>query len=191
MATRKAAFLLLLVLVLACGSASRLFAQTMLRPGDIVEIRLAGVPAQEIQAFSAQYQVDDSGMLNLPYINQVHAAGLPTNQVQAAIEEKLKADGIYTHPSVTVIPIVGGRFVNVGGAVRAPGRVPYTPDLTLMSAVFAAGGPSDFAGDKIRVTRKGEVKVFSRKRLSKYPNEDFPVMPGDQIEVLQGGILGF
>lgn len=185
------AVLLILSLVLA-GAATPLAAQTsLLRPGDVVEIRLAGVPPEEIASFTAQYQVDDSGALNLPYINRVPASGLPIDQVQDAIERKLKADGIYTHPTITVIPMAGARFVHVGGAVRAPGRVPYTPDLTLMTAIFAAGGPSDFAGDKVRVVRKGEARVFSRKRLSQNPKEDFQILPGDQVEMLQGGILGF
>jgi protein involved in polysaccharide export with SLBB domain len=32
------------------------------------------------------------------------------------------------------------RQVSVGGAVKAPQRVAYTPDLTVLSAVNAAGG---------------------------------------------------
>ena len=40
------------------------------------------------------------------------------------------------------------RFVNVGGAVRAPARVPFTEDMTLLAAINAAGGFNDFADQK-------------------------------------------
>ena len=184
----KIALVLILLLI---GCAPRLFAQAPLRPGDTVEIRIAGVPAEEISAFSAQYPIDDAGMINLPYINEIKAAGLQPGALQTAIENKLKSDGIYTQPTVTVIPPVGARFVSVGGQVRSPGRVPYTPDLTLNGALNAAGGASDFAGDKIRLTRSGKATVYSRKQLSRDPGADPKTQPGDQIEVLQGGWLGF
>jgi hypothetical protein len=61
--------------------------------------------------------------------------------------------------------------------------VPYTSDLTLVSTISAAGGPSDFAGDKIRLTRAGKILWFSRKKLDKDPTLDVPIKPGDQIEI--------
>jgi protein involved in polysaccharide export with SLBB domain len=73
----------------------------------------------------------------------------------------------------------------VGGAVRQPQRVPYTPDLTLMSTINAAGGASDFAGDKIRLIRGGKAQFFSRKLLAKDPTLDPRVEPGDQIEIIE------
>jgi protein involved in polysaccharide export with SLBB domain len=72
----------------------------------------------------------------------------------------------------------------VGGQVRAPQRTFWSADMTLMSAINAAGGPAGFAGDKIRLTRKQKVMVFSRKKLLKNPTEDPSLFPGDQIEVL-------
>lgn len=177
----------LLACLLAILFARAGWSQAMLRPGDAVELRLSGVPADESAGFNGVYTIDDSGMINLPYINQVSVGGLPTNQAQTAIEAKLKAEGIYTHPTVTVNPPMGARFVSVGGAVRVPGRVPFTSDLTVLSTVNAAGGPSEFAGDKIRVIRKGKAEVFSRKALTRDPSRDIPIFPGDQIEVLQSG----
>jgi protein involved in polysaccharide export with SLBB domain len=165
---------------------AHVFAQAALRPGDSVEIRLSGVPAEEIQTFSAPYMVDDAGNLNLPYIKQIHAAGLQPNQVEAAIEDKLKSDGIYTHPSITVIPPAGGRFVSIGGAVRSPGRIPYTPDLTVMATINAAGGFNEFANQKvIRFVHDGKVLKVDIRDIRKKPENDIKVSPGDQIEVSQ------
>jgi protein involved in polysaccharide export with SLBB domain len=168
------------------GFARVALGQAVLRPGDTVEIRLAGVPSDEIAAFTAAYVVDDAGMLNLPYIEEVRAGGLPPNQVQTAIESKLKTGGIYTHPTVTVIPPAGARFVNVGGAVRAPGRIPYTSDLTLMSTINAAGGFNDFADQKrIRLVHAGKVQMIDIRKIRKDPSLDPKISPGDQIEVSQ------
>ena len=173
---------LLFILALAPG----LFAQATLRGGDTIEIRLAGVPADEIQSVSAQYTIDDAGMLNLPYINTVKVSGLQPNQAQAAIEQKFKSEQIYTHPTVTIIIQSASRFVNVGGSVRAPGRVPYTPDLTLMSTINAAGGFNDFADQgKIRYVHESKVQVINAKKIRKDPMLDIKVYPGDQIEVPQ------
>jgi polysaccharide export outer membrane protein len=156
-----------------------------LRNGDTVSIRIANVPPEDMQQFDGDYTVDETGMINLPYIGMIKAGGLPPSQVQAAIQNQLVAAGIYTMPTVTVAPPPGARFINVGGQVRAPGRVPYSSDLTVMTTISAAGGPTDFAGDKIRLVRGGKVQFYSRHRLEKDPSKDPPVAPGDQIELME------
>ena len=156
-----------------------------LRPGDTVEIRVANVPPEDVGQFSALYTLDESGMLNLPFIGMIKAGGLPPSQVQVVIQNKLISTGVYVNPTVSVNPPAGGRFISVSGAVRAPQRVQYTSDLTLMTTIAAAGGPSDFAGDAIRLTRGGKVQLFSRKKLQKDPSEDPRIEPGDQIEVVE------
>jgi polysaccharide export outer membrane protein len=156
-----------------------------LRDGDTVEIRIANVPPEDIQQFDGTYNVDESGMINLPYIGMIKAGGLPPSQVQTVIQNQLISAGIYTMPTVTVTPPAGARFISVGGQVRGPGRVPYSSDLTLMTTIAAAGGPSDFAGDRIRLVRGGKVQFYSRKRLEKDPSKDPVVEPGDQIELMQ------
>lgn len=160
-------------------------AQSVLRTGDTVEIRLAGVPSEEMSQFSAPYTVDSKGMLNIPYIGLMKAVGLQASQIQRNIEEKLKADKIYTHPTVTVSTQNFSRFVNIGGpGVRSPQRVPYTADLTVMSAISAAGGFSDFADRKrVRLIRDGKATTMDIRKFLEQPTLDPAVQPGDQIEV--------
>jgi polysaccharide export outer membrane protein len=173
----------LLMLLLA---GPRLLAQAVaLRNGDQVEIHIAGVPLEDQQQFQGTYAVDESGMINVPYIGLIKAGGLAPSQVQTAIQNALVAGQIYTNPTVSVNPPAGARYLSVGGAVRQPGRVQYTSDLTLITTINAAGGPSDFAGDKIRLVRQGKVSMFSRKKLNKDPSQDPAVQPGDQIEILE------
>ena len=156
-----------------------------LRDGDTVDVRIANVPIEDMQQFDGTYTVDETGMVNLPYIGTVKAGGVPPSQLQVTIQNLLIKAGIYTDPTVTVTPPAGMRYISVGGAVRAPGRVQYSSDLTLMTTINAAGGASDFAGDKIRLTRGGKVEFFSRKKLEKNPALDPRIEPGDQIEIVE------
>ncbi len=173
-----------LFLALSLIAAPRLFAQSVaLRNGDSVEIHIAGVPPEDQQQFAGIYTIDENGMVNLPYIGLVKAGGMAPSAVQTAIQNTLITAQIYTNPTITVQPSAGARFINVGGAVRAPGRVQYTSDLTLLTTINAAGGFSDFAGDKIRLVRKGKIQWFSKKKLDKDPSLDPAIQPGDSIEV--------
>lgn len=179
---KKYLFLALSLLAIAPSC----FAQAPLRQGDALEIRLTGVPSEEIQQFTAVYTIDDSGAINLPYIGYQKAVGLLPNQLQAAVEKKLKDDEIYTHPTITVVVQAGQRFISLGGSVRSPGRIPYSADLTLMSAINAAGGFNDFADPKrIRLVHEGKAQVIDTRKIRKDLTLDVKVFPGDQIEVPQ------
>jgi len=154
-----------------------------LRVGDSVDIHIAGVPAEDMQQFGGNYTIDESGMINLPYIGLVKVASLTPSQAQVTIQNALVTAQIYTNPTISVNPANASRFVSVSGSVKQPGRLGYTSDMTVMSAINAAGGKSDFAGDTIRLIRKGQVIKYSFKKLDKYPSMDPPVQPGDQIEM--------
>lgn len=175
----------ILALVLLVAFVAPLHAETPLRSGDTIEIRLSGVDAQFVSEFSGVYTIDEQGNINMPFLGQTKASGMPANQLQAAIEQKLKEGKIYSRPTITVNIPQGNRFVNMSGAVRAPGRVPFQNDFTIMTAIGAAGGPNDYAGDAVYLTREGKKTKYSRKDLSKNPDKDIKVQPGDQIEVRQ------
>jgi polysaccharide export outer membrane protein len=178
-------FLVIAAVALALAGP-RLMAQAVaLRPGDTLDIRIANVPAEDVAQFTGIYTIDESGMVNLPYAGPIKAGGLPASQVQVAIQNKLIADQIYTNPTVIVNPPVG-RSISVSGSVRAPGRIQYSSDLTLLSAISAAGGLGDFGGDLVRLTRGGKVQKYSIKKLKKDPSQDPLIQPGDQIEVVEG-----
>lgn len=157
-----------------------------LRKGDTMEIRLGGVPIEEINQVTGTYVVDTQGYVNMPHIGRILAAGLTQEQLQAAIENTYKAKEIYTNPAITVSVPSQARFVNVGGEVRLPQRVPYTPDLTVASAISAAGGLTEYASQsRIRVTRGNDVVVLDLRKVRKDPSKDIPLEPGDSIEVMR------
>ncbi len=178
--------LLFLILVFVWAMASGAFAQATLRVGDPIDVRVGGVPNEEQVQVNNTYTVDTNGSVNLPYINRVKAAGLTPAQLARSIEQTYRANRIYTNPNITITMQPTARFVNVGGAVRMPARVPFTEDITLLASINAAGGFNDFADQKrVRLLRGNEVKVYDVRQFRRDPSLDVKLQPGDRIEVPQ------
>jgi len=172
--------------VLFLSLAAGAFGQATLRIGDTIEIKIGGVPFEEQAQVNNMYSIDASGSVNLPYINKIRAEGLTPAQLARSIEETYRSNKIYTHPNITIVIPPTARFVSVGGAVRAPSRVPFTEDITLLAAINAAGGFNDFADQKnVRLLRGNEVKIYDVRQIRKDPSLDVKVQPGDRIEVPQ------
>lgn len=175
---------LLFLALLVC--ASSVFADSVLRPGDPVDMKISGVPTEEQTQVNNVYTVDSGGMVNMPYINKVRAGGLTPGQLASSIEGSYRAARIFTNPTITIVMQPQARFVNVGGAVRAPTRVPYTEDLTLLAAINAAGGFNDFADQKrVRLLRGSEAKMYDVRQFRRDPGLDPHLQPGDRVEVPQ------
>ena len=172
----------LLVFAFAAGA----HAQATLRIGDPVELKIAGVPAEDQAQVNNTYTVDAGGAINLPYIGKMHAEGMTPAQLARSIEDNYRSNKIYTNPNITILMQPTARFVNVGGSVRSPTRVPFTEDMTLLTAINAAGGFNDFADQRhVRLLRGSEVTVYDVRRFRKDPAQDVRLRPGDKIEVPQ------
>jgi protein involved in polysaccharide export with SLBB domain len=178
------AFLAASLFIFALAGAA--FAQATLRVGDPVELKISGVPAEEQAQVNNMYTVDADGSVNLPYISRIKAEGLTPSQLAAAIESNYRSGKVFTHPTITILMAPTARFVNVGGAVRTPSRVPFTEDLTLLSAINAAGGFNDFADQKrVRLLRGNDAKIYDVRQFRRDPSRDIRLQPGDKIEIPQ------
>ena len=178
--------LLFTIFVFVFALAGGVYAQATLRIGDPVELKISGVPAEDQNQVNNTYSVDAEGAINLPYIGKVHAEAMTPAQLSRAIEENYRSNKIYTNPNVTIIMQPMARFVNVGGSVRSPSRVPFTEDMTLLTAINASGGFNDFADQRhVRLLRGSEVTVYDVRRFRKDPSQDVRLRPGDKIEVPQ------
>jgi protein involved in polysaccharide export with SLBB domain len=60
-----------------------------IRIGDVVHVWLGGVPRVS-SVYQENYRVDDSGDIRLPYMGQVHMAGLTELGAQEAVEKECK-----------------------------------------------------------------------------------------------------
>ena len=90
------------VLVLFALSVSSALADATLRAGDSFELRIGGVPSDDQATISSNYTVDGEGYLNLPYIGKIQVAQMTVSAIQSNIEHKYVAQGIFTHPTITL-----------------------------------------------------------------------------------------
>jgi protein involved in polysaccharide export with SLBB domain len=155
----------------------------VMRIGDKITIRLSGVPDEANEGYIIEVQIPPSGNVTVPLLTQTFpAVGRTAGDLAADITQAYKTQRIYTAPNVTVVP--EERYVNVGGDVRQPSRVVYTPDLTMLGAINACGGFTDYANRKVvRVLRGQQVMQVDAVKAEHTPGADPILYPGDQIYV--------
>jgi polysaccharide export outer membrane protein len=137
---------------------------------------------------TATLPVRADGMISLPLLNDVQAAGLTPMQLAASITDKLKK--FVSDPRVTIIVTqMNSQRVYVTGEVMHSGAMNLTPDMTVLQALATAGF-SQFANTKaIYVLRNdnGTQKRFpvNYKKLIKGEGNDQNIVlkPGDTIVV--------
>ena len=113
----------------------------------------------------------------------MHAAEMKQADLQTSIENMYKSQGIYSTPIVT-ISVQFDRFVDVEGDVRMPQRVRYTPDLTLLGAISATGGFTDYGDQsKVSILRDGKRIFVNVKKVRSSTDPDPSLEPGDKVSV--------
>jgi len=126
------------------------------------------------------------GMISMPLLNDVQAAGLTPMELGTQITEKLKK--YISDPRVTVIVTqINSKRVYVTGEVLHSGAMSLTPGMTVLQALASAGF-SQFANTKsIYVLRNenGAQKKFpvNYKQLVKGNSQNLLLRPGDTIVV--------
>lgn len=149
-----------------------------LRSGDSLTIALQGVPDPSVNSV----QVDDQGNISLPYIGTLTASGMNTGELAQHIRETYIAKKFYNTVDVSVS--VTERYVYVGGEVVRPGRIIWTPDLTVAKAIQAAGGFTLYAKEtRVNLVREQRPYDLDVKLAQRNPAQDPRLMPGDSIQV--------
>jgi polysaccharide biosynthesis/export protein VpsN len=167
--------------VAAGGTNPRIEAPSLsaqLRPGDTMTISLLGIPEPQ----TTSVQIDEQGFIRLQYIGAVTASGLTTAELSQSIRETYIAKQYFTTLDVSVN--VTERYIYIGGEVQRPGRIPWSPDLTLAKAVQSAGGFSLYAKEtKVTLTRDRKAYEFDVRLAQRQPEQDPLLFPGDSIQV--------
>jgi polysaccharide biosynthesis/export protein VpsN len=149
-----------------------------LRPGDSLTIALQGVP----DAATSTVQIDEQGAISLPYVGAVSAAGASTAELSQRIRETYVTKKIY--PSLDVSVSVTERFIYVGGEVQRPGRIVWTPDLTVAKAIQSAGGFTLYAKETaVSLIREKNAYPVDVKLAQRNPAQDPRLVPGDSLQV--------
>jgi polysaccharide biosynthesis/export protein len=108
-------------------------------PMDVLAIRVF-----REENFTQSVQVRSDGMITLPLINDVQAAGLTPDRLRVQLTEALS--GFLQKPEVTVQVLqVNSRRYTVTGGVFRPGPYPLITATRVFDAINAAGGFQEFA----------------------------------------------
>jgi len=155
----------------------------MIGPDDTLYVNVWKEPD-----LTATLPVRADGMISLPLLNDVQAAGLTPMQLAASLTDKLKK--FVADPRVTVtVTQMNSQRVYVTGEVSHSGSRPLTPDMTVLQALSSAGF-TQFANTKgIYVLRSenGAQKKYpvNYKKLIKGEDSASNILlkPGDTIVV--------
>lgn len=150
-----------------------------LKVGDGIQVFLRGIPSPD----AIEDVIDEVGMIALPLINDVQAAGLTASQLERSIRKIYLDKDIYRNISVNVV--VPTRYYFIQGEIRAPGRFQIMSATRVSQAIAGSGGYTEYASGKVIVKRGGKIfKVIrNAKRLERTPGDDIMLEPDDIIEV--------
>jgi polysaccharide export outer membrane protein len=134
--------------------------------------------------------VRPDGMISLPLVGEVKAAGYTPVQLQDVLADSMKK--YVSEPQVTVVvEKVSSLSFNIVGEINKPGYYPLTRRMTVLDAIALAGGFRDFAKTKkvyvLRTAANGsqERLPFNYKEVIKgqNPQQNIELQPRDTIVV--------
>lgn len=138
---------------------------------------------------TGEVTVRPDGMITLPLIRDVRAAGLTPQELADRVQTLLRE--YITDASVTVVVRqMNSRKVFITGEVGKPGAYPLTSSMTVMQLIAVAGGLTEYAeGKSISVMRVegGQTKTFPfdyrNVASGKKPGQNILLRPGDTVVV--------
>lgn len=147
-----------------------------LRRDDRVMMSLRGIPRPE----EVTDVVDGQGRVKLPHIGGIRVEGLTSADAEEVIEKAYVDQGIYT--SINVILVAQEDAFFVQGEATRPGKYPLAGDTSVLLAISAAGGYTDYGNPrKIRVIRGDKVFNLNAERIEQRADDDFLIESNDII----------
>jgi polysaccharide export outer membrane protein len=147
-------------------------------------ISLAGI--------DAPLRVNSRGMVSLPLLGPIKAAGKTVSELEDEITGLL-ADDFLQDPQVTVfVSAYTSQKITIEGAVKTPGIYPLNGNTSLLQAIVVAGGVSELANPRgIIIFRvidgKRMAAVFDLREIRGGNAEDPRVYGDDLIVVDESG----
>jgi polysaccharide biosynthesis/export protein len=125
--------------------------------GDLVNIDVF-----DVKELSREVRVSQTGTIGIPLVPvRLHIAGLTEIQAEQKIAEVLEADGLVSHPEVSVtVKDHKSKPITVVGAVSHALVYQADRQVTLLEVLAEAGGVSNDAGDRVIITRPATAQFF-------------------------------
>jgi polysaccharide export outer membrane protein len=202
---RAAAVVAAVLVGSACAASAQTAPPPVPAPAAAAQANGEGVPlpegyvigAQDVlgvifwreQDMSTDVAVRPDGMITLPLINEVRAAGLTPDQLRATLTDR--AAKFIQEPNVSiVVKAINSRKVSVAGNVGKPGEYPLLSRMTVLQLIAQAGGLQEFAKEKdilvVRTENGKQVSYkFNYKDVSRGKNlqQNIELKPGDVVIV--------
>jgi polysaccharide biosynthesis/export protein VpsN len=153
-----------------------------LKAGDPIVVYLRGIPGVPGGEQSMEDIIDENGAINLPYVGAIQAGGKTSTELEQTIQKAYVDQQIYKY--ITVNVVVPSRSYYVRGEIRQPGRFPLLSRVTVIQAIAAAGGFTEFANpSKVEILRGNQRIRVDAAEFEKYPERDKEIESGDVIIV--------
>jgi polysaccharide export outer membrane protein len=153
-------------------------------PGDSLQIYVWQNPDLTVTV-----PVRQDGRVSTPLVEDMLAAGKTPSELARDIEKVLSE--YVRSPKVNVFVLIAVSAlsqVKVTGQVKTPEALPYHEGMTVLDAVLAVGGLTDFAaGNRAKVVRtvdgkNQEIKIRLDRLLDKGDmSQNIPLRPGDVL----------
>jgi len=155
----------------------------LIGPEDLLDI---GVWKNE--ALSRQVPVRPDGMISLPLLNDVEAAGLTPMQLRDNLIRRL-SEYMPTPEVSVIVQEVRSPKVSVLGEVAHPGRFDLKGHTTVLDLLALAGGLTEFASRSRIVilrsekTRASRIRFDYDKAMQDGAQQNLELRPGDIVLV--------
>ncbi len=196
---RVAAFVLLPLLVAACGTTGRSFPAAP-QAVDAPSLRYKIGPLDTLNVvvwrnpeLSAIVTVRPDGFVSIPLVEDLQAAGRNPSDLSREIERSLAK--LIRDPVVSIVVTsfqgIYSEQVRIVGEAARPQSVAYRQNMTILDVMIQAGGMTDFADGNgavlIRGSEGGKQYGLRLKDLLKRGDisANAAVMPGDIVIVPQ------
>ncbi len=121
--------------------------------GDVIDIEVF-----DVKELSREVRVSQTGSIGIPLVPvRLHVGGLTEVQTEQKIAEVLEANGLVSHPQVSVsVKERKSKPITVVGAVQHAMVYQADRPVTILEVLAEAGGIANDAGDTVIVTRPSE-----------------------------------
>lgn len=141
--------------------------------GDVIAVDIF-----DVKELSREVRVSQTGSIGLPLVPvRLHVAGLTEVQTEQKIAEVLEANGLVSHPQVSVsVKERKSKPITVVGAVQRTMVYQADRPVTILEVLAEAGGIANDAGDMVIVTRPSqEPSVESSEPPTIGPEDPAPM----------------
>ena len=119
---------------------------------------------------SGKFAIEADGTFTYPLIGRFKAGGLTLREVEDGLKNRLRSDGYFRNPQVTVsVETYKSQKIFVVGEVRAPGSYPLSGNMNLIEALARAGSTLPSASGEAIILQAGDHATG-------------PTLPGQELD---------